>query len=79
MSYLKMFIAIGPHSWGKANTINGAVRKAVQNAPAVPLANITYAIYECDPRSVLNGAGQIVFPVDGKRPRHVRDVQKGGV
>ena len=66
------YIAIGPFAWGKANTIQQAVRKMRTQVPRCYVRpGYGYAVYEVGPETFVNELGGLSYPISGPVPKQV--------
>lgn len=57
-----VFIAIGPHCWGKAASKPDAVKIMRRNWPRMIQKNAEYSVYSCHPDTEVTDMGGLSYP-----------------
>lgn len=66
------YIAIGPLAWGKAESIDLAVRRMRTQIPRVYVKpGYGYKVYEVGPNTEVGGLGELSYPANGPVPKIV--------
>lgn len=67
-----IYLAIGPHCWGKAPTIEKAKRNARRNLFNPRQRPFVYSVYRCHPDTRVDGMGRVISPEGHPPVRLVR-------
>lgn len=66
------YIALGPYAWGKADTVEQAVRRMRTQVPRVYVKpGYGYVVYEVGPDTNVDGIGNLSYPINGPKPKEV--------
>ena len=66
----KTYIAIGVCCWGKAPSIDEAIKNASKEWPTFVKGKKTFQVYEVHPDTHVNGMGGLTYPIKHK-PKQV--------
>ena len=74
----RVFIALGPMAWGKAETVEQAVSRMRTQVPRVYVKGpYGYSVYQCHPDTTVGGLGDLSYP-RGFAPALVKKVEPKG-
>lgn len=64
----RIYIAVGPHCWGKGDTSREAVKNMRRNVPTMLKGNGEFGVYSCHPESRVTEFGDLAYPKAEKPP-----------